>query len=84
MCMSSVAFVMCDLTCCMCGWSHLSRKADAFSVGPFVAETIGLTLSGSLCILGRKYIVCVSTLLGGASRVYWWLVMTPSFLHLRR
>ena len=34
MCIRSVAFVMCDLTAFMYGWSHLSRKAEAFSVGP--------------------------------------------------
>ena len=49
----------------------LSIKAEAISVGPFVVETMGLSLSGSLsgslCSFGRKYMVCVSTLLGGAT-----------------
>ena len=53
-------------------------------MGPSVVETMGLILSGSLCNFERKYIVCVSTLLGSASCEYWWYVMTPSFLHLRR
>ena len=60
---------MYDLTCFMCGWINLTRKTEAFSVGPSVAEIMSLTLSGSLSSFGRKYIVCVSTLLGSDSCV---------------
>ena len=41
--------------------------SEAFSVGPLVADMIGLNLSGVLCTFGRKYIVWVFILLGGVS-----------------
>ena len=75
----SVAFVMHDVTSFMCGRSNLFKKVEPYSVGPSAVETMGLTVSGYFCRLGRKYIVCVSTLLGSASCVYWWGAMTPSF-----
>ena len=36
-------------------------------VDPLVHETMGLCFTGSLCILGTKYIACVSILCGTAS-----------------
>ena len=65
-------FKLYDLTAFVCGCSILFRCPDAVCVGPFVHETMGLSFTGSLCILGMKYIVCVSTLLvAGWSGASW-------------
>ena len=45
----------------------MSKYAEAVCVGPDVHETIGLIFKGVLCILGKKYIVCMEVSVGKAN-----------------
>ena len=72
------------MTCFMYSWRVLSRNAEAVCVGLLMDETIGLTFSGYLCALGKKYIICMLTLSCGISSVSYSSVMTPLSLHFER
>ena len=43
----------------ICGCRSLSKNAEAVYVEPLLQETMGRSLSGSLCSLGKKDMVCV-------------------------
>ena len=46
-------------------------------MGPLQPETMGLTVTGSLCNFRRKYILCVSSLGGGSRNSAVGRSMTP-------
>ena len=67
--------------CCICGSTTECHATDTGYVGPLVQDTMGLSFKGSLCILGRKYIVCVSTWSGRQSLLYCCMEITSLFKH---
>ena len=69
------------MTTFICGCNNLAIYPDAVYVGLFVHETVGLSFTGSLCILGTKYIVCISILHGSTSSLNSPFVMILSCRH---
>lgn len=59
--------------------------SEVCSLGPSVADTMGLSLSGLLfCTLGRKYILWVCTSSGRVSLVCSVISIRPSFLKVSK
>lgn len=55
LCMKSVELVMCDSVFPVRGCNVFARKRDRLNVGDFMALTIGLKGTLSLCIFGSPY-----------------------------